>query len=155
MLPDPKGHTYRYPRPSVSADAVVLETPGAGEGTETRVLLVRRRNEPFRDHWALPGGFLDMEETTEACARRELAEETGLSLPELPFRFVGLYDDPARDPRGRVLSAAYLVEVPAGRCVLHAGDDAADARFFPLSALPPLAFDHARILKDALAVGRP
>ena len=147
-------YTYDYPRPAVTADAAVFAFSGGAGGAPGggwELLLVERRNEPFRGRWALPGGFLEMDETAEACARRELREETGVHLPGRPFAFVGLFDAVGRDPRGRVLSAAYAVAAPKSECAVRAGDDAAAARWFPLAALPPLAFDHAAVVRAAAA----
>ena len=134
-------YSYPYPRPMLTADCVV--TNGRDE-----VLLVRRGNDPFRGQWALPGGFMEMDETIEHCAARELREETGIAVSESALRLVGVYSAPGRDPRGRTVTAAYAVRLADG--VATAGDDAAEVRWWPLAALPPLAFDHARILSDSL-----
>ena len=134
-------YSYPYPRPMLTADCVV--TNGRDE-----VLLVRRGNDPFRGQWALPGGFMEMDETIEHCAARELREETGIAVSESALRLVGVYSAPGRDPRGRTVTAAYAVRLDDG--VATAGDDAAEVRWWPLAALPPLAFDHARILSDSL-----
>ena len=112
------------------------------------VLLVRRRNPPFAGAYALPGGFVDYGETVEAAAAREVQEETGLAVAV--DRLVGVYSDPARDPRGHTVSVTFLVRRRGG--TLLGADDADEARFFPLDALPALAFDHARILADARAL---
>ena len=133
-------YTYEYPRPMLTADCVVLRN---GE-----VLLIRRGNEPYRGCWALPGGFMEMDETIEHCAARELQEETGLQVAEHDLRLVGIYSTPGRDPRGRTVTAAYAMHLSDNRQA-HAGDDAAEARWWPLTALPPLAFDHAEIITDA------
>lgn len=138
-------YTYDYPRPMLTADCVVVRS-----GSE--VLLVRRGGEPFKGCWALPGGFMEMDETIEHCAVRELEEETGLRFAERDLRLVGVYSAPGRDPRGRTVTAAYRVELVEreaenGRPV--AGDDAAEVRWWPLAALPPLAFDHAEIIAAA------
>ncbi|WP_416898335.1 MAG: NUDIX domain-containing protein [Minwuia sp.] len=128
-----------YHFPAVTADIVAL----AGSG----ILLIRRKNPPYRDHWALPGGFLDPDETIETCAARELAEETGVTAHDL--QLVGVYSEPDRDPRGRTVSVAFLArfdEQPPA----EAADDAAELHWFPADDLPPLAFDHARIIADAL-----
>jgi len=136
-------HTYDHPRPMVTVDAVVF----AGPPERRRVLLVQRKHPPFSGEWALPGGFVDMEETLEAAAARELLEETGLD--GVALRQFHTFGDPGRDPRGRTISVAYVAELKAE--VEAAGaDDAADARWFALDALPALAFDHARILAYAL-----
>ena len=134
-------YTYEYPRPMLTADCVVTR--------DNKVLLVRRGNEPFRDCWALPGGFMEMDETTEHCAVRELEEETGLRFTEQELSLIGIYSAPGRDPRGRTVTAAYRVECEGKRVeTAVAGDDAAEVRWWPLEALPPLAFDHAEIVSD-------
>lgn len=128
-------------RPWITADVVVIR----GD----RVLLIQRADEPHRGSWALPGGFVDQGEASRAAAARELAEETGIvAMPE-ELTQIGTYDDPDRDPRGRVVTVAYLLEVASGVTAV-AGDDAAAADWWPLSELPRLAFDHARILADAV-----
>lgn len=135
-------YTYKYPRAAVTADCVVItreESP--------QVLLVQRGSEPFKDCWALPGGFMNMDETTEQCAVRELEEETGLRVDEV--QQIGAYSKVDRDPRGRTITVAYLARVDAPTEV-KGQDDAANAQWFPLTALPPLAFDHADILQDAV-----
>lgn len=134
-------YSYEYPRPMLTADCVVLN-PNA------EVLLVRRGNDPYRGCWALPGGFMEMDETIEHCAVRELMEETGIVVAESDLRLVGVYSAPGRDPRGRTVTAAYAVAVPVGTAAT-AGDDAAELRWWPLAALPPLAFDHTQIIADA------
>ncbi|HZU05357.1 MAG TPA: NUDIX hydrolase [Chloroflexota bacterium] len=123
--------------PALTVDGVVVEN-GA-------VLLIRRRHPPFAGHYALPGGFVDYGETVEAAVVREVREETGLEVAIK--QLLGVYSEPARDPRGHTVSIAYLLERRGGR--LAGADDATEARFFPLTALPSLAFDHARILADA------
>lgn len=126
---------YRNPVPTV--DVVIFE-PGRG------VVLVERANEP--PGWALPGGFVDYGETVEAAAVREALEETGLKVALTGL--VGVYSDPARDPRQHTMSVVYTAQAPAGAEPVG-GDDAARAQFFPLELLPEnLAFDHARILQD-------
>ena len=126
----------------LTADCVVSD----GEG---RVLFVRRGNEPFKGCWALPGGFMEMDETIEQCAVRELEEETGLRATVDMLRLVGVYSAPGRDPRGRTVTAAYALSLPDAASKAKAGDDAAALGWFSLSALPPLAFDHADILRAA------
>jgi 8-oxo-dGTP diphosphatase len=135
-------YTYKYPRPAVTADCVVFTSEA-----EPRVLLIERGNEPFKGHWAIPGGFLNMDETTEQCAIRELEEETGLTIDHI--HQIGAYSKVDRDPRGRTISVAYLaiVEQPLE---VSGQDDAAKAKWFSTSALPPLAFDHDEIMADAM-----
>jgi 8-oxo-dGTP diphosphatase len=112
------------------------------------VLLVRRGVAPFAGRHAIPGGFVDEEESLEAAARRELAEETGVR--DVYLEQLYSFGDPGRDPRGRVVTVAYFALIAADRAPLKAGSDAAEARWFPVAARPPLAFDHGRILDYAL-----
>ena len=135
-------YTYKYPRPAVTADCVVI----ANEKTP-KVLLVKRGKEPYKDRWAFPGGFMNMDETTEVCAFRELMEETGLKVDEL--KEIGSYSKVDRDPRGRTITVAYLAIVDKATKV-HGQDDAAKAEWWPINALPPLAFDHEEIMLDAI-----
>jgi len=139
-----KTYTYDYPRPAVTADCVVFCNDSDG----LSVLLIERANEPFKGCWAFPGGFMDMEENAEDCARRELKEETGLQLEHMEQ--IGVFTDVDRDPRGRTVSIAYSALVEK-RPVIGA-DDAAQARWFPISEIPALAFDHEKILRAALDV---
>lgn len=141
-------YTYPFPRPAVTADVVLL-APGEGD---LEVLLVERGHDPFAGRWALPGGFVDQDEPLEAAARRELEEETGLAVGALEQ--LGAYGDPGRDPRGHVVTVAYLALVRAAEHRPRAGSDAASARWWPVAALPPLAFDHDRVIADALARAR-
>jgi 8-oxo-dGTP diphosphatase len=138
----PGKYVYDYPRPAAAAD-VVLVTREA----KARVLLVRRKHDPFAGCWALPGGFVGMEETLEAAARRELHEETGLTVGRLVQ--LHTFGDPGRDPRGRTISIVYLGLVTGKAPVPRAGDDAADAGWFSLQRLPGLAFDHKKVLACA------
>jgi 8-oxo-dGTP diphosphatase len=128
-------------QPWIAADSVVFD----GEG---RVLLIRRKNPPFQGQFALPGGFIEVGETTEAAALRELKEETGIE-GRSP-RLVGVYSEPGRDPRHHVISIVYRVE-PASFDV-RAGDDAAAAQFVADWEREPLAFDHHRVITDALRI---
>ena len=111
-----------------------------------KVLLIKRGREPFKGEWAVPGGRIEDDETAEQCAIREMKEETNLDIEIV--RPIGLYSDPRRDPRG-MIAAAYLVRRIGGQ--MKAGDDAGEARWFELSALPELCADHSKILADALA----
>jgi 8-oxo-dGTP diphosphatase len=112
-----------------------------------RVLLIKRKSEPFAGQWALPGGFVNEDEKLADAACRELAEETGLKLDELEQLHTA--GDPGRDPRGWTVSVVFLARVDRRKPMAKAGDDASEARWFPLDALPPLAFDHATILERA------
>ncbi len=141
---DIMNYTYKYPRPAVTADCVVMTLE-----TRVRVLLIERGNEPYKGHWAIPGGFLNMDETTEQCAIRELEEETGLRIDKV--HQIGAYSKVDRDPRGRTISVAYLaiIEEPLEA---RGQDDAAKAKWFYIDDLPPLAFDHDEIMADAIAL---
>ena len=134
---------YEYPRPAISVDMVVLRNE-----LDREVLLIQRRHPPFQDQWALPGGFLEIEETLEQAARRELQEETGLEAKSL--RQVGAFSTVDRDPRTRVISVAFLVD-PESLDGAAAADDAKSLAWFGLEQLPELAFDHLEILQLALA----
>ena len=137
-------YTYKYPRPAVTADCVVMT-----KEERPQVLLIQRGFDPFKGCWAFPGGFMNMDETTEQCAIRELEEETGLVVTEL--HQIGAYSKVDRDPRGRTITVAYLVLVD--HPIAATGqDDAAKAQWFPIDALPPLAFDHEDIMQDAMMV---
>ena len=134
--------TYEYPRPAVTADCVVIT-----KEKEPKVLLIQRGHEPFKGCWAFPGGFMNMDETTEQCAVRELEEETGLKVANI--QQIGAYSKVDRDPRGRTVTVAYLAIIEKPEAVKGL-DDAAKAQWFPISALPKLAFDHEEIMKDAI-----
>ena len=134
--------TYDYPRPSVTVDIVIVT-----KETKPRVLLIRRKHPPFQGHWALPGGFIDMDESLEESARRELAEETGVRTGKLVQ--LATFGDPGRDPRGRTVSIVYLAQVDPRQVKPRAADDAAEVAWFPLQRPPTLAFDHRRILACA------
>ena len=154
----------RHDRPSVTVDVVVfgmfgcLDAADDGEdanGTppahrpELRVLLIQRRNPPFQGCWAIPGGFVGMQESLDEAARRELEEETGLRDVYLEQLYT--FGAPDRDPRTRVISVAYYALLPGHNHEVRAADDARDAAWFPVTALPQnLAFDHAHILDVAL-----
>ena len=135
-------YTYKYPRPAVTADCVVIT-----KEKEPKVLLIQRGIEPFKGCWAFPGGFMNMDESTEQCAIRELEEETGLQVTEL--HQIGAYSKVDRDPRGRTITIAYLTIIDKPIEVIGQ-DDAAKAEWFPIDALPPLAFDHEEIMLDAI-----
>lgn len=125
--------------PLLTVDCVVFDAAGA-------LLLIERRHEPFKGCYALPGGFVDVGETVEQAALRELKEETGASGRVV--RLIGVYSDPTRDPRGHTVSAAFVVEWDG--TAVNGGDDAASAAFVPDWRDKRLAFDHAKIVADAL-----
>lgn len=140
-------YTYAYPRPEVTVD-VVLFTFSEGE---LRTLLIQRGVEPFAGRWAVPGGFVRMEESLEAAAERELLEETGVGDVYLEQLFT--FGEPQRDPRGRVITVVYFALLSAdqaGRVAVQGGDDAQDARWWNVYDLPELAFDHRPIVDYAL-----
>lgn len=137
-------YTYEYPRAALTVDCVVF---GLDEG-ELKVLLIQRGLEPFKGKWALPGGFVRVDETLDEAARRELEEETGLKQVFLEQLYTfGAVD---RDPRERVVSVAYYALVKLAAHATKAATDAAEAQWFPVSKIPRLAFDHAEILRTAL-----
>jgi 8-oxo-dGTP diphosphatase len=136
----------QYDRPSVTVDVVIVTLRGG----EPEVLLVKRARWPCEGDWAIPGGFVEMDESLEEAARRELGEETGVTGVRLEQ--LQTFGDPGRDPRTRVISVAYLALVAADRLQPRAGSDAAEVRWWRVAALPErLAFDHREILACALA----
>jgi len=138
-------YSYQYPRAALTVDCVVFGFDDA----ELKVLLIERGLEPFKGKWALPGGFVRVDETLDNAARRELEEEAGLAdvFLEQLYTFGAL----ERDPRERVVSVAYYALVKLAAHNTRAATDAADARWFPISGVPKLAFDHADIYATALA----
>jgi len=134
-------YSYEYPRPSVTVDIVVYGYDG---GKQLKLLLIRRGSDPFKGHWALPGGFVDMDEDLETAALRELEEETGVK--DLFVEQLFTFGKPGRDPRGRVISVAYFALVNLQDHPAVAASDADKAEWFPISELPDLAFDHADII---------
>jgi 8-oxo-dGTP diphosphatase len=135
-------HSYEYPRPALTVDVVI-----ATREARPRVLLIRRKKDPFAGSWALPGGFVDENERLADAARRELAEETGVTAADLEQLYTA--GDPGRDPRGWVVSVAYLAQVDPAAVKPVAADDASEVGWFPLDELPPLAFDHGMLLARA------
>ena len=136
-------YTYDYPRPAVTTDCVIF----GYDGKELKVLLIERGIEPFKGCWAFPGGFLNMDEDALAGARRELKEETGLE--DAFIEQFHTFSEPGRDPRGRVITIAHYALVKIQE--VEGGDDAAQARWLPIGEVPPLAFDHDRILRMAMS----
>ena len=136
-------YTYKYPRPALTVDMIVIRNVNSG----TEILLIQRLNPPFQDQWALPGGFVDMNETLEQAAARELAEETGLTGVVLTqFKAFSTLN---RDPRGHTISVIFTGLVSKDSNAF-AGDDAKNVCWFNISELPSLAFDHAEIIQEAL-----
>ena len=127
-----------HKNPALTVDAVIVK--------DGKIVLIKRKEEPFQGQYALPGGFVEYDETVEAALRREVLEETGLVVEVTSL--VGIYSDPRRDPRGHVVSAAFAAVIVSGE--LASGSDAAEANFLEITHLPPLAFDHAQIARDAL-----
>lgn len=135
----------RYDRPSVTVDVVVLSLVD----DDLKVLLIKRKGAPYAGMWAIPGGFVQIDESLEAAAARELAEETGVT--DVYIEQLYTFGDPGRDPRTRVITVAYFALVPADALQLsRPGDDAAATQWFSMFDLPPLAFDHHEILAYAL-----
>jgi 8-oxo-dGTP diphosphatase len=143
--PERQGHTYRHARPALAVDCVVL----AFEEGALSLLLIRRGIEPFAGRWALPGGFVRIDETLEEAARRELREETGLT--DVYLEELRSFSRVDRDPRERVVSVAFVALVRGRSTAVNEGSDAAEARWFPIDGQPPLAFDHGEILEAARA----
>jgi len=135
--------TYEYPRPSVTVDCVVF---GVDEST-LKILLIERDVEPFRGQWALPGGFVRLEEDLESAARRELAEETGVT--KLYLEQLYTFGAVRRDPRGRVITVSYYALVRLVEHRVKAATDARDAAWVAIDDLPKLAFDHHKIVEVA------
>lgn len=137
-------HTYEYPRPALSVDCVVFGI----DDEDLKILLIERGIPPFKGSWALPGGFVHMDEDLPEAARRELQEETGLSSSYLEQ--LGTFGDVGRDPRGRVVTVAYYALVRLRDHRIQAATDACDARWFSVWDVPSLAFDHEVIVQRAL-----
>jgi 8-oxo-dGTP diphosphatase len=148
-------YKYRYPMAALTVDAVVFGYDPKGTANPLKVLMIKRGVEPFKDFWAIPGGYVDIEkgETIEAAVRRELKEETGMDLDYLEQLYT--FADPDRDPRGRVVSVAHFALVRRDQFEVQGMDDASDARWFPIDRLLwgeiglGLAFDHEKILRVA------
>ena len=137
----PTKFCYPYPHAAITADCIVF---GYDPNKTLRVLLVKRRNEPYKDCWAFPGGFMEIDEDLETCARREVMEETGMALGEV-FQFRS-YSAVDRDPRKRVITVVHFAFEALAE--VKGSDDAAEARWFDIDNLPELAFDHRTIIHE-------
>jgi 8-oxo-dGTP diphosphatase len=129
---------YYMKFPRLTVDGIIIKNK--------KIVLIKRRNEPFHGQWALPGGFVEYGETTEEAVIREIQEETGIRTTIQ--KILGVYSDPKRDPRGHTISIVYLLQSTRGHP--QAGSDAEDIHFFNLNDLPPLAFDHKKIINDTI-----
>jgi 8-oxo-dGTP diphosphatase len=136
--------TYDYPRPALTVDAVIFRK----NDQELEVLLIQRKNYPFEGMWALPGGFVDMDETVEEAVVRELYEETGLKIEKLEQ--LHTFSALGRDPRGRTVSVTFFGILQEQPSQVLAGDDAMDAKWFKMNQIPHLAFDHIEAVNMAL-----
>ncbi len=137
--------TYKYPRPALTTDALLFLFDKSQN--ELSVLLIQRKNEPFKDNWALPGGFLDMDETAEQCVIRELKEETNVVFDNLQQLYT--ISTPDRDPRGRTISVVFWALIDE-KIDVNAGDDAKNVKWFSVFKLPEMAFDHSQIINYAI-----
>ncbi len=137
-------YNYEHPRPAVTTDAVIFNLM---EDDKLNVLLIQRKNEPFKGQWALPGGFIEEDETLEQCVEREIKEETGLE--GIKFYHLKAFSKPDRDPRHRIITIAYW-GFSKKNPVLNPSSDAAAVEWFGIDNLPSLAFDHEDIIKKAL-----
>lgn len=135
-------YCYDYPRLMLTVDIALYKTIN----NQVFILLIKRGNEPFKESWALPGGFVDMDETLIEAAKRELSEETGITDVDLKQFYT--YGDLNRDPRGRTVSVVYYSFVNQDKANAVAGDDAADTYWFSIKNLPQLAFDHEIIINE-------
>jgi 8-oxo-dGTP diphosphatase len=136
--------TYEYPHPAVTVDIVIFTV----RNDALKVLLIKRAFEPFQGEWALPGGFVNLDESLEEAARRELAEETGVSGVFLEQLYT--FGQPDRDPRERVITVAHFALIPSDKLELRAATDAEGVSWYGIDELPELAFDHPKILKMAM-----
>ncbi len=127
-----------YKNPKITADGAIIKND--------KILLIKRKNDPFKGKWALPGGFVEYGEKVEDAVKREVFEETGLETKIK--KIIGVYSDPNRDPRGHTVTIVYLLDIIGGD--LKSNDDASDAKFFNFKALPNLSFDHNIIIKDTI-----
>jgi len=124
--------------PKLTVDGIIIK--------DGKILLVKRKNDPFKGKWALPGGFVEYGEKMEDAVVREVLEETGLKTTV--DKTIGVYSDPNRDPRGHTITVVYRLDIKGGE--LKSGDDASDAKFFDVNQLPELSFDHDKIIENVL-----
>ena len=127
-----------YKIPSITTDGIILK--------DKQILLIKRKNEPFKGKWALPGGFVEYGEKTEDAVMREVSEETGVKTKIRTL--AGVYSDPNRDPRGHIITIIYVLDIVDEN--VKAGDDASDVKFFDVHQLPALATDHNKIINDVI-----
>ncbi len=136
-------YCYQYPHPAVTTDIVIFTV----RDEQLKVLLVKRKGAPFKGKWALPGGFVNIDEDLEQCAKRELAEETGVKGVYLEQLYT--FGAPKRDPRERIITVAYFALIPSKQQTLKAASDAEAVDWFAIDELPKLAFDHQGIIDMA------
>jgi ADP-ribose pyrophosphatase YjhB (NUDIX family) len=136
-------YSYEYPHPAVTVDVAVFSQ----QNNQLKLLLIQRANDPHKGKWALPGGFIDIDEDLETAAKRELEEETGISVNDIEQLYT--YGDPKRDPRERVITVVYTTLISSNEVQLQAASDAAAADWFDINDLPELAFDHSEIIRRA------
>jgi 8-oxo-dGTP diphosphatase len=142
-------YTYDYPRPAVTVDTVVLDL--FDRDGIPRVLLIKRKNQPFQGMWAIPGGFLDIDEELSYSAAREVLEETGVDILPEKLQQINVCGELNRDPRGRVISIVFMGIIHRDSYTIQAGDDAEDVDWFRITALPNLAADHRSTITHALS----
>lgn len=141
-------YSYEYQRPGITVDTVLFDM--YDDDKIPKVLLIKRKNEPFKGMWAIPGGFLEIDEELEVGAARELYEETNIEIPPNELQQVITVGRRNRDPRDRIISVVYTTVVDRYEHTVCAGDDAEDARWFQVTELPELAADHLEIVRKAL-----
>ncbi len=139
-------YVYEWPRPMVTVDAVVFSLRDG----KARLLLINRKHDPYQGQWAIPGGFIEMDEELEDAVARELAEETGLT--GIPLEQMRTFGTVGRDPRGRQITVVFMGIAGPDQTDIRAGDDAAQAQWFAIDSLPAdMAFDHSRVAQVAIA----
>lgn len=143
-----KTYTYNFPMPSITVDCAMFRF---NEYSGVDILLIKRKNEPYKDCWALPGGFMDIDESLEDAVKREVMEETNVDLNKSCILYLNekIYDKPDRDPRNRVISMLSIAVVP-NSTESTAGDDAKEIKWFSLRNLPQLAFDHKDMIEYSI-----